>query len=547
MQLKNRELFIWLPLLAAWTFDLLFWGKVAGISFAIFVAMIVTIGLVLAYRQEVKPAPWALLLLAPIAFFTVMTFVRLEPMTTLLNYLAVLVLLGLFAHTFIGVAWPYYRMINYISGAVRLGISALSKQTAVFRDLPTQKDGRKRKLAASIARGLLLALPLVILLAVILASADPIFEAGLREILHFLDLENIPEYLWRGFLIVVIAYLLAGIYLHATLKDNDRHVLDEKGAKPFLGFIESTVILGSVNLLFLSFVIVQFRYFFGGDTNIHINGFTYAQYARRGFGELVTTALISLLLLQLLSAFSHHKGILQHRTFAALGSMLVVLVGVMLVSALQRLLLYENAYGFTRLRTYTHVYIHWLAILLVTTLLLMIFHQQRFFALAIFLAALGFVATLDVLNVDSFIVQRNIARAAQRNHATKIVDDSSGCCSWNRLDFQYLASLSTDAVPTLARLYRESDEPDQHLAAAIACHAYNSDEYDYDSFYYRKKYTWSSYNVSRSQALMEWKALMELPNAKDLRVRKETKNDYDQYFVLIDGEKYDCYSSYMFD
>lgn len=546
MQTKNRNLFIWLPLLAAWTFDLLFWGKVPGISFAVFVALIVIIGLVLAYRQEVKPAPMALALLVPIAFFTVMTFVRLEPLTTFLNYLAAIVLLGLFAHTFMGGAWPFYRMINYISGAVRLGISALSKQTAVFRDMPGNNDVRKRKLTASIARGLLLALPLVIVLAAILASADPIFEAGLREILYFLDLENILEYLWRAFMIVVLAYLLAGIYLHAVSKENDSHVLEEKDAKPFLGFVESTVVLGSVNLLFLAFVIVQFRYFFGGNANIHIDGYTFAEYARRGFGELVTTAFISLLLLQLLSTFGRREGKSQHRTFTVLGVTLVALVGVMLVSALQRLLLYENAYGFSRLRTYTHVFIYWLAGLLLVTLLLVVFHRRRFFTLAMLLAALGFITSLDLLNVDAFIVDRNISRALG-NQDQQLDTDKMNRHGWEQFDFQYLASLSTDALPELSRQYHDNQQMEQRLAAAIACHAFRNEEYNYEEFYKWSKYNWSSFHLSRYRARQEWDSLMALANASDFLVTKEKVSGFDQYFIRIDGEKYDCYSSYMFD
>ena len=78
--------------------------------------------------------------------------------------------------------------------------------------------------------------------------------------------------------------------------------------------------------------------------------------------------------------------------------------------------------------------------------------------------------------------------------------------SWEWFDFQYLASLSTDAVPTMARLYQESETHDEHLAAAIACHAFMNDEYAYDSYSYSKEYTWSSYNYSRSQALKDWQS-----------------------------------------
>jgi hypothetical protein len=44
-------------------------------------------------------------------------------------------------------------------------------------------------------------------------------------------------------------------------------------------------VLSSVVVLFSAFVIIQFQYFFGGAANISIEGYTYAEYARRGFGE----------------------------------------------------------------------------------------------------------------------------------------------------------------------------------------------------------------------------------------------------------------------
>lgn len=65
----------------------------------------------------------------------------------------------------------------------------------------------------------------------------------------------------------------------------------------FLGFVELSIVLGSVVTLFTIFVVMQFQYFFGGHTNINVEGFTYSEYARRGFGELVTVAFFALLML----------------------------------------------------------------------------------------------------------------------------------------------------------------------------------------------------------------------------------------------------------
>ena len=59
-----------------------------------------------------------------------------------------------------------------------------------------------------------------------------------------------------------------------------------RSSPQFLGFTEAAVVLGAVVVLFALFVVIQFQYFFGGQTNIGVQGYTYSEYARRGFGEL---------------------------------------------------------------------------------------------------------------------------------------------------------------------------------------------------------------------------------------------------------------------
>ena len=111
----------------------------------------------------------------------------------------------------------------------------------------------------------------------------------------------------------------------------------------------------------------------------------------------------------------------------------------MLVSAFQRLVLYEAAYGFSRLRAYTHVFLIWLGVLLVVVLALEILRRERLFALVTLLASLGFAVSLTLLNVDGFIVRQNVARSA----------------GGSALDVPYLASLSSDAVPALVSAYQD--------------------------------------------------------------------------------------------
>ena len=84
---------------------------------------------------------------------------------------------------------------------------------------------------------------------------------------------------------------------------------------------------------------------------------------------------------------------------------------MILVSAFQRLQLYEGAYGFSRLRTYTHVFMIWIGVLLAAIVVLEVLKKSRMFALAVVLAAFGFGITLNIMNVDGFIAQQNIARS----------------------------------------------------------------------------------------------------------------------------------------
>ncbi len=59
--------------------------------------------------------------------------------------------------------------------------------------------------------------------------------------------------------------------------------------------VEVTIILGLLDVLFLGFVAVQGSYLFGGDRLIASQAdLSYADYARRGFFQLVAVAGLSL-------------------------------------------------------------------------------------------------------------------------------------------------------------------------------------------------------------------------------------------------------------
>ena len=551
--LKNKSTYIWAVLALGWLFDFLFWDKVPGISIAIYVTAVTVAGFLLARHQGIQPASSIYWLLIPLVFFTAMTFIRAEPTTTFFNVLAILVILGILARSLQGGKWWEYRFADYIKSAFLLGFESLFRQIAVFTNQPKPasgpgkpREGLRQSLA--VLRGLLIALPIVLIFAAMLAEADPIFGNAFEDFLDIFNIENIGEYIFRSILICMIAYILLGVFMHAFFKDHDADLDIEKRWLPrFLGITETIIVLGSVNLLFLAFVSIQFQYFFGGETMISIDGYTYSEYARRGFGELVTVAVFSLLLFIGLSYIAKREESSHQRWFSIMGLVLFALVSVILISSYQRLLLYESVYGFTRLRTYTHVFIWWLGALLLTVSLLEVFHRQRHIALAALIAGMGFIASLDMINVDGFIVRQNVARMADADFKG---DEPNTERSYSEVDIGYLASLSEDVVPTLSRLYQESQSPleKEVIAGAIACHSHVNDNYDYQNAPYQN-YTWQSFNVSRFMAQKDWQTRAASADAEDFQVYYQDDGDpdvsywYDSY-VIVNGEEIPCGGGY---
>ena len=541
MTIKHVLRLFLVALLAAWVFDQLFWERAVGVSFALMVLLHLVTGLGLAWGEGVRPAWRSLAILLPVGFFAAMSALRTEPLTQFLNYSMSLGMMAVLVVTFAGGGWLRYTFLDHLVNLAVLGVKAVvlpgvaagqdahrrdaetaekndEKEPGVLSDSAVRHQPGRLSVAVGGLRGLLLALPLLVVFGALLAGADPVFAEGLEDFFALFKIEKLPEYLFRAFYVVILGYALAGVYLYAlTASRQERVSTDAQQRFAILPLTEASVVLGSVSLLFLAFVLVQFRYFFGGQANINVAGYTYAEYARRGFNELVMVAFFSLLLFIGLSKVTRRTQPAQRWLFAGLGVGLVLLLTIMLVSAFMRLQLYEEAYGFTRLRLYTHVFMIWLGGLLAVLAGIELSGRTRYFALACLLAALGFGATLSLLGVDGFIVHANVART-QRGQA---------------LDAAYLATLSPEAVPALARAFGDArlgqDAHDQ-LGAALACQAARP--------LYAQPLSWPEFNLGHYRAVNLLNGLQD-----ELAVYPLEIGERGEWLVSVNGALQPCYSS----
>ena len=475
--LKHPQRFWLVALVVAWAVDILFWDKPIGISFLIFTLLAVAGGFGLAFSEQKLPARLSYLLGGMVILMAGVTVFRGEALTRGLNgFLAVGGLL-LLVMTLRSGGWIRLGLLDYMVAGLGLFVTSFFRAAGISL-VPKDADGSGGKSALRrlfpVLRGLLLALPVVGVLAALLASADLVFADQIDNLLINFNLEKIPEYLFRMFYILVLAYVFAGYYAQAVLptrwgssQPEDLQNGDDVQAvfptpmtvKRFMGSTEAFVVLISVNLLFAFFVAIQFRYLFGGRANITAAGYTFAEYARRGFFELVWVAVITLLLFLVLNSITRRETPGQGRAFTGLSVLVVALVLVILVSALSRLLLYEDAYGFTLLRTYTHLFIPWLGFLLLATIVLEILRRERYFGALLLLTSFGFAMTLGFFNIEQFIVQQNVARAR----------------AGMELDGAYLLTLTDDSLPALAAEFQRPEQPQEVrdvLGAVLSCRLY---------------------------------------------------------------------------
>jgi hypothetical protein len=489
--MKNNPNKLWIiVLLLGWLFDFLFWEHPIGVNFAIFSTLCLVGGFGFLLLDGLRPAKRTLWLLVPFLFFAMVTVLRQEPLTIFLAYTFTILSLVLLVNSYLGGGWIEYGISDYVTKSTYL-VDSMFKRAFQFNQ-QTRKEHVKNGGAISrlpigaIFRGLLITLPIIILFTSMLASADLVFDQKLTDFLDKFESEDMFEYIGRTFYILVCAYLMAGVFLHAASESGDEKMLVERAPfiKPFLGFTEASIILGSVSILFLIFVTIQFQYFFGGEANIGVQGFTYSEYARRGFNELINVAFISLVMIIGLSKFTRRESELQRRIYSGLCVLLVTLVLVILVSAYQRIELGIDWHGYSRLRLYPRIFLVWLGILFAAIVALEAFRLEKYFTFAFLLASLAFGASLVTLNVDREIVKYNAPRVL----------------AGKNLNTTHLSSLSTDAIPALVDEFRSAKFPNEiheGFGAILYCYLYS---YDMIGETKTIEEDWQSFNFSRWQA-----------------------------------------------
>jgi len=303
--------------------------------------------------------------------------------------------------------------------------------------------------ARAAVRGTAITLPVLVVFALLLAVADPTFARWRDAVANIL---TSWDFLPRTAFFAFILGISLGAYSHAAA-GVERDEPGQREQRRWLGSGERLILLAGVASLLWLFIAVQLSYMFGNLPRITGSGITFADYARRGFGELTIVSSATALLIIASERYgerSRHSGVTRALTLA-----LIVAVVLILGSAFYRVILYENAYGFTLARLYGQAFMLVIAIAVgsMTLEVLGELDTRRLFR-RVFGAALLILISLIYWNHEAWIAQQNIKRFA----------------ATGKLDTGYLTrELSLDAVPAIVRGMAALPEPARsELRGALA-------------------------------------------------------------------------------
>jgi hypothetical protein len=286
--------------------------------------------------------------------------------------------------------------------------------------------------SAPLLRGALLALLIVAVFVALLGEADPTL-ATVRD--SVVDLIANLNGIGRVVFCVVVALAALG-FLHGALRPASGLTgdSDAPGRSPRHTDLERMIVLGSVAVLFATFLLLQLSYLFGNPGAQHGSGVTLAQAVHRGFGEIsvvvaLTTAIIALLDRDALRGARERWA--QALAFCVLAECLLLLA-----SAYYRVSAYEQAYGYTVFRMYVRLYVGVLALatLLLARELATGLDLARFCWRAA-VAGLAALAILSYWNYSAWIVRANVDRFVRTG----------------QIDLGYLEHADVNGLPELVR------------------------------------------------------------------------------------------------
>ncbi|WHE87711.1 DUF4153 domain-containing protein [Lachnoanaerobaculum gingivalis] len=249
-------------------------------------------------------------------------------------------------------------LYDYINALVLIPIhNATSFWLCMFSKRGKSSSSTKTKYFLHIFLGLLIGTPFIIIVVFLLSSADATFKNIFDNLFNF-DIsipKNIGTLIWS---LPMATYLYALIY-GSSIEDNSKSfnidkfnkTMDNAASIPRLSLYTVNVVICCFYILFIGIQAIYFIDILGGSLP---TDFTYSDYARRGFFELLAVALINIVFIAVAKILSVKN---ENNKYMRIHIILNSILTLVLISvAFAKMYLYIRTYGLTTLRIIPSVF-----------------------------------------------------------------------------------------------------------------------------------------------------------------------------------------------
>ena len=397
-------------------------GQYYGIS--VFVMTLLYIGTMYTYKKQAGVIigrqfyliSGYMVLLSPVFAITTIGIIRFWSGVILVVLLLVLAICEL------EFRWP-----KWMKAGIGALIGSIARMTQFFthgKSMPTES----RRQIGYVLIGLIIALPILMVAAVLLVSADAVMADMMEQVFESIQVEEAGVWIGRVLVFIVLTPIVFGYsrwFVDHQLAEGEAILKDTATLKVIPATVSGTILV-LLNMLYVTFAYVQIRFLFFGSGLVTPGIYDYAHYARSGFFELVTLSILNTIGILVINRFTKvHLFNEISLTITALCTF------IMMASSWYKMRIYEQAYGYTQLRLYVYIILVFMVVFMALITLGIWKKNYKVIEWSIIIG-FSYFLIISYVNVDKIIVENNVARYLEEGD----------------LDLYHLTyELSEDAVP----------------------------------------------------------------------------------------------------
>lgn len=429
-------------------FDFGFVQSFMGISNVIFGLAMLGVLAFLAKKLDLKPAKGSKLLMVGMGLLSVCGFFTANGGILFFNWvfycgLGLLLILKNLYET------KEWGLMDYFANAMVYLFEGLMDIGDLFSNYSVYKKqyekGQKNSFFAdpkvrSTILGIVIALPIALIVLALLASSDVIYGNVVGQLFGSLfEVDFIVNAFFYAFFCVAVgvgSYTYLSQFAGRKGKEPARVKLEKR--QPFAAIAFLAVML----ILYLSFCGIQVGALFMGKMQLP-KGYTYSEYAREGFGQLLFVCMVNFVIVLALCAFFHKNNLLK-----GMLSLTTICTYIMIASSAYRMWMYVDAYGLTRKRVLVFWCLAVLAIWFVGMLCLVWKEHFDYFSYAV-VTFMAVYLVLGFSRMDYWIAKYDLSM--QQIYTDEEVYAEQDYDEVDQVTVDYLAyNLSLDAYPVFA-------------------------------------------------------------------------------------------------